>query len=160
MRLLPVPPEHLDVVFRILHREVESIAARSSGRLLVEDILDLARTGELVVWVVVRDGHNLLAIVLAEIRVYPRSKVCRLVGCAGRDRKAWLPLLSEIERWAASQGCTQMHAEARKGWVSELSDYRLTHVVLQKDLEYVERRIPDPGGEFGERTVDRPAAVS
>jgi hypothetical protein len=159
MRLLPVPPEHLDGVFRIMHREVGSIASRSNGRLSASDLLEMARAGDLIVWAVADPQINLVAIVLAEIRLYPRAKVCRLVGCAGRDRKSWLPLLSEIERWAASVGCTQMHAEARKGWAGELSDYRVTHILLEKDLVHVERRIEDAAGELGERAVERTAAV-
>lgn len=159
MRLLPVPPEHLETAFQILHREIESIATRSNGRMLVEDILAMAMQGEIVAWVVADERAVLVAIVLAEIRVYPRRKVCRLVGCAGRDRKSWLHLLSEIERWAASVGCTQMQAEARKGWAGELSDYRVTHLTLEKDLDHVERRIPDSSRELGERTMDRAAAL-
>ena len=159
MRLLPVPPEHLDTAFQILHREVESIAVRSNGRVTVEDLLAAAQNNELLVWVVADMNATLLAIVLAEIRVYPRAKVCRLVGCAGRDRRSWLPLLSEIERWAASEGCTQMQAEARKGWAGELTDYRLTHVILEKELDHVEQQRQDPASEHRERTVERAAAV-
>lgn len=160
MRLLPVPIEHLDTAFQILHREVESIAVRSNGRMLVADILDLARNGELVVWVVADERATLVAIVLAEIRVYPRRKICRLVGCAGRSRKSWLHLLSEIERWAASVGCTQMQAEARKGWAGELSDYRVTHLTLEKELDHVERRIENPASQHRERAMDGAAALS
>lgn len=149
----------METAFQILHREVESIAARSNGRMLAEDILALARSGELVVWVVADARANLVAIVLAEIRVYPRRKICRLVGCAGRDRKSWLHLLSEIERWAASAGCTQMQAEARKGWAGELSDYRVTHLTLEKELDHVERRIESAAGQHGERAMDGATAV-
>jgi hypothetical protein len=161
MRLFPVPPEYVDTVFTILAYEVDSIVARSNGRFERGDLAALLKTGEeLFSWVAVDDRNTLHAIVLAEVRTYPRVRVCRLVGCAGRDRKQWLPLLSEIERWAASIGCTQMHAEARKGWAGELPDYKLTHIILEKDLPHVERRIESPDSQSGECAVERSAAVS
>lgn len=160
MRLLPVPPEYVDTVFDLLSQEIESVVARSNGRIAREDLAQLLKGGtELFAWVVADERDVLLAIVLAEVRDYPRAKVCRLVGCAGRDRKRWLPLLVEIERWAASVGCTQMHAEARKGWAGELPDYRLTHVILEKELGHVERRIEGSAGQHGERAVEWAAAL-
>lgn len=135
MNLHPVPPEHVDATFTILSREVESIAARSSGRFTVEDLRDALKTMKMLAWVAVFDTR-LHAIVLAEIAEYPQRKVCRLVGCAGRDRKKWLPLLSEIETWAASIGCTMMQAHARKGWLGDLPTYRMTHCILEKELAH------------------------
>lgn len=159
MQLHPVPPEHVPTVFSILPREVESIAARSNGRFEVPDLMLALVRLEMFAWVVVDEQARLVAVVLAEVRDYPRAKVCRLVGCAGRDRKKWLPLLAVIEHWAASIGCTQMHAEARKGWAGELPDYRLTHVLLEKDLGNVQRRIEDLDGDEQSGPVDGPAAV-
>jgi len=47
MRLLPVPPEHVETTFRILRDEVASIAARSNGRFLVEDLAAAMLSGEM-----------------------------------------------------------------------------------------------------------------
>lgn len=160
MRLLPVPPEHVETTFRILRDEVASIVARSNGRFLTQDLAAAIIAGEMLAWVVVTDDHRLLAVVLAEIRVYPRTKVCRLVACAGRERKKWLHLLSEIEAWAASVGCTQMHAEARKGWAGELTEYKVTHLILEKDISHEQRRIEDADGHEQPGSVEWSTTIS
>ena len=44
------------------------------------------------------------------------------------------PLLSQIEQWAKSIDCDVMEGLARKGWAHELTDYKLTHVFIEKDV--------------------------
>jgi hypothetical protein len=159
VKLHPVPPEHAETVFTILAQEVASIADRSRRRVTVPDLLEAVHDEKLFAWVAVDDRGALVAIVFAEIRDYPRAKVCRLVGCAGRGRRQWLPLLAEIEQWAASVGCSQMHAEARRGWAGDLVDYRLTHVLLEKDIAHVVRTVGDADRPVEPAAVERAAAL-
>lgn len=60
--------------------------------------------------------------------------VCVLTACAGNNRERWLPLLSQIEKYAKDEGCHAMRIFGRKGWHRVLDGYHIEHVVLEKEL--------------------------
>ena len=139
-RLLPVPPEAVPQVWNLLQAEIASIAERSHGRLTVDSIRqavmepDMDGGYRMLAWVAVDENGALLAIAIGGIETFPAAKMFRLYGVSGRERRRWLPLLSEIENWARGQGCTHAILWARKGYARDLPDYRLEHVELVKEL--------------------------
>ena len=139
VKLLPVPPDAVPQVWQILEPEIKSIADRSHGRLTVESIREEVSVPiqggyRKFAWVAVDENGALMAIAIGGIEEFPGSKMLRIYGLSGRDRQKWLPLRTEIEAWAVSQGCTKAVFLARKGYARDLPDYRLEHVELVKDL--------------------------
>jgi len=63
-----------------------------------------------------------------------RARVCVLTACGGTDRKRWLPLLEKIEAYARDQGCSVLRILGRRGWQRVLRKYRITNVVLERQL--------------------------
>ena len=59
--------------------------------------------------------------------------VCTLVACSGHHMDRWLPLLAEIEKYARAEGC-KMRIYGRLGWQRVLKNYRVEHVILERQL--------------------------
>lgn len=132
--LVPVPPETLAAAWDHLRPHVERLAEITGGRLTPEDIRGHIEDGSFQLWAVLESGRNLVATVTTEVIKYPQRKTCRVVGCVGENRASWIHLLTEIEDWARSKNCASMEIFARKGWARVLPDYRLTSIVLERDL--------------------------
>lgn len=93
----------------------------------------LFESGEQQLWVIGEDG-DALAIVVTDIQQYPAFKACRMMQCAGNDKKRWLHHLDDIKAWARSVGCDRMQAIARPGWAKVLNDFKRTHVILEREI--------------------------
>lgn len=66
-----------------------------------------------------------------------RERVGEIVWLAGEDRKAWVHLFDELEKYLKErERCVALKAIARKGWKPHLetNGFRLTHMVFEKDL--------------------------
>ena len=57
-----------------------------------------------------------------------------IVLLAGEHSLEWLHLLDELVTWFKAQGCTRIDGVMRRGWAKRLSDWTLTHVVLERDV--------------------------
>jgi hypothetical protein len=53
---------------------------------------------------------------------------------SGRNRKEWIELLSILEERMVNADVQLMEVWARRGWLRELPEYKMTHVLLEKDL--------------------------
>jgi hypothetical protein len=62
------------------------------------------------------------------------GRVCVLTACGGRNMKRWLPLLRTIEAYARAEGCGHLRIFGRKGWQRVLEDYRVTNIILERNL--------------------------
>ena len=78
--------------------------------------------------------HEIVAAAVTELQQTERRKFCVVVACGGHDMSRWLDLLAPIEDWARSEGCDAMRIMGRRGWIRVLPAYRLTRVVLEKEL--------------------------
>ncbi len=99
--------------------------------------------------------HEIVAAAVTELQQTERCKFCIVVACGGssheehqgvdarlrglcRERPGgmarWLHLLTPIENWARAEGCDAMRIMGRRGWSRVLPAYRLTRVVLEKEL--------------------------
>jgi hypothetical protein len=99
--------------------------------------------------------HEIVAAAVTKLQQAGRRKLCIIVACGGssheehqgvdarlgglcRERPGgmarWLHLLAPIEDWAKSEGCDAMRIMGRRGWGRVLPTYRLTRVVLEKEL--------------------------
>lgn len=133
-RLVYIPREVFPDAWPVIAPMVESVIARSGGRVSVETLVHEVAEGKQHVWTV-WDGDEVRALVGAEIGFAPTGlKLCTINFASGRDSHEWIHLLSEVEAWAASIGCQKVEMWARKGWARKLPDYRMTHVLLERDL--------------------------
>lgn len=128
-----VPVELVPRVLEPLAKYLVSIADRSGGRFTIESLVgDLVR-GECQLWIIGDDQP--CGIVVTELYFASSgAKVAAILGATGEGYKGWLHLISDLEAWAVAEGCVKLEAWARKGWARKLTDYKMTHVMLEKDL--------------------------
>lgn len=111
------------------------MAARSGGEMTLESIAaELARK-RWQLWLVGSPNGVVAGCVITHVGETDGGvRICEIMACLGEDATQWMHLLAEIEGWAKANGCVRVKTWARKGWAQRLRDYRLTHVLLEKDL--------------------------
>lgn len=133
-QLVYLPRQAFGKTWPVIEPLVGSVIERSGGRVSIETLMNAVSDGSQHVWAV-WDGHEIRALVGAEVGTVPTGlKICTINFATGRDSHEWLHLLDEIEEWARSIGCGKIEMWARKGWQRKLPDYRMTHVLLERDL--------------------------
>lgn len=120
-------------VWPLVRDLVRRVCERSEGRYAEEPIARHLLAGDWQLWVV-WDG-SVRAIVITELYTDVSGiKCCMIRVCTGHGARDWSHLLEDIEEWARREGCAKLDMLARKGWAKHLPDYRMTHVMLEKDL--------------------------
>lgn len=112
---------------------IERVAKNSNRRFSVDGVASEIESGNWQLWAVVTDH---IAAVIGTTIQYEVSglRVMSVIFATGTEARLWRHLVSGFEAWARSQGCQRVDMWARKGWARHLKDYRLTHVLLEKDL--------------------------
>lgn len=87
--------------------------------------------GQMTLWVAVKDEPVACAITYISQKLY---RVCELFVIAGSDAKGWLPLESEISKYARDMNCDLIEGYGRKGWQRLVKDYRPVYVTYRKEL--------------------------
>ncbi len=132
-QLIAIPPDKLAVVLPMIADLLAGVIDRSNGRYSAEGVLDHLTSQRWTLWVVF-DGEP-RAIVATELYLDVSGiKCCMIRFCTGRDAAEWTHLLARIEAWARAEGCSKLDMIARKGWARHLPDYKMTHILLEKDL--------------------------
>lgn len=133
LRLVAVDPKRLGEVLPHIDGMLRSVVERHNGELSMAGILKKIASVEWILWLVVGDGVK--AVLTTELYFdVGGAKRCRIPFCTGENAKTWVHLLTQLEAWARDEGCVKFDMIARKGWARHLPDYRMTHVVLEKDL--------------------------
>ncbi len=144
-----VPPAKVAAAIRrwpAIAAELERGAGRSQGMMTMASIADGLRHDRLQLWIVLGDDDALIGTGLTQLGFEPSGiKVCTIYLTVGAGMKDETGHLSEIEAWAAHQGCQRVQLWGRKGWARELKSYRMTHVILMKDLTH--GRLGQPAGD-------------
>lgn len=137
MKLVGVPKDAVCQVWPLAAPMLVPAIARSSGRFSLKTIYEECLSGDQQLWLVWDPDSRLpKATVVTQIIPYPTGlKVLDVVAVAGEDRKKWTALLSQLEAWASSKGCKLVQLVARRGWAKELSEYDMTHILLEKVLD-------------------------
>lgn len=131
--LQKVPLEHAQAVIPHVLDRLTAIVNRSGDRYSVASLAQLIVSGEFQLWVIGDDAVK--AVLLTELFFAPSGKkVASIRAATGDGAEGWLHLLPELEAWAKSEGCHCIEAVARKGWARRLTDYKMTHVILEKEL--------------------------
>ena len=76
------------------------------------------------------------AIVATSIGEEPSGlKTLTIIFANGMRARNWAHLVSVLEAWAKrAHGVDRVDILARKGWVKHLPHYRMTHVMLERDI--------------------------
>lgn len=106
---------------------------RMDGRYWPEDIADAVRRRDMQLWVVLR-GDELRGIILTQVVVWPRVKVCCLFGVAGYGVREWLHVREQLRQWGREQGCAVMEVSGRHGWQRLLPDYELSGSIYTRSV--------------------------
>ena len=89
--------------------------------------------GTMLLWIAA-DAGAISAAAVTEIHALNGERLCTIVACGGRGLARWLPLRSQLETFARAEGCRAIRILGRCGWVRALPDYKLTRILLEKEL--------------------------
>lgn len=132
--LLRVPPEHMSVIAPKVLPMIEAVADRSDGRWTTRALLLAIYEGRWDLWVV-WDGEQIRMIVGTE--VYEELSGKRFLGirfATGSGAKQFAHMIDKLEAYASDRGCAAVDGWMRKGWARHLPEYRLSHILLEKDI--------------------------
>ena len=121
---------------RAIWPAVKHLIRRAVLRTNLSHTADIEREtleGDGLLWLAL-DGGHIKAAATTVLAATDTDTSCILTACGGDDMPAWLPLLGRIEAYARAEGCARLRIYGRKGWARVLSDYRNTHVILEKEL--------------------------
>lgn len=114
---------------------IERVAARTRGARTADGIIGRIRRGEWQLWLVAGSQGVVATIGTALFIRDDGRKSCDITFIAGNGLRIWgHGVLSEIEAWAAREGCTVMNATARPGMRVVLGGYRAGAVEFTKEL--------------------------
>lgn len=108
-------------------------AVRRTDLSHTEDIERDLLEGDGLLWLIC-DGKVIEAAGATLLVRTDRHLVCLITALGGENMDKWLPLLSQIEDWAAAEGADLVRIMGRPGWARVLKGYGVTNVVLEKSL--------------------------
>lgn len=112
--LTGVPADKTNTIWE----EVAPILKRAvdrTDRYTMDDIYRYIVSQDMQLWLII-DHERLVAVFVTEIVCYPQMKVLACPFVAGHDAKDWIHLISEVEEFAKSKGCSEVEPPGRKGW--------------------------------------------
>ena len=127
-----IDPAHVARVWPLVSHLIR--AAMRKGR--ISEFADVERAvldGLQLLWVAA-DTSAIWAATVTQLSYANGEKFCTIVACGGRERARWLPLKAELETFAKAEGCAAIRIHGRRGWAREFPDYRLTRILLEKEL--------------------------
>lgn len=133
-RLVAVHPNEIRDVWGVLEEWMFKVSDGMGGRENMATLIARITSGEVVLWAIVKD-QQVRGVVGTEFVESPtglRSLVIRY--CVGKKLVDWIHLVDVLEDYAVNNGCQKIETWARKGWAKHLPDYRMTHVLLEKEL--------------------------
>jgi hypothetical protein len=127
-----IDPAHVERVWPLVSHLIR--AAMRKGRISeFADVERAVRDGLQLLWVAA-DRQAIWAAAVTQLSSANGEKFCTIVACGGRARARWLPLKAELETFAKAEGCAAIRIHGRRGWAREFPDYRLTRILLEKEL--------------------------
>lgn len=138
MNISPVPIAGLPVVLDQVVPLIKRATDRSGGRWTASDAIDEILDEKQVLWIAYEGSPpdlRIWGVVTTRVAEYPRLKFLDIVICAGEDMKRWIsPMLSELDKWRAEQGCAGMECVGRPGWERRLEPFgwKPRYIIMEK----------------------------
>lgn len=108
---------------------------RSGGHWSAAFLESEVRAGDQQLWLVLREGREIIAALVTDIRPYPNGfRTCMITAAVGRDPRDWIGLQNELGDWARRSGCEKMETIGRWGWKPLLKEWRAAAVYYERDL--------------------------
>lgn len=133
-QLVAIEPEELREVWDLIESLVMKVIEGCNGRHTMQSLIEEVLSKDLALWGVVGNA-GIKALVGTQVQVASsglRSLTIRFT--VGKHVADWIGLLDDLEDYARSVGCTRVETYARKGWAKYMPDYKLSHVLLERDL--------------------------
>ena len=135
--LFPVPVGLLQETAPLWLPYLRQIAERSRTDInAMCDMLFNREAGAFLIW----DDETKKVKAFIGVRYVERvnnERVGEIIWLAGEDRKAWVHLFADLEKYLREQEqCVSIKAIARPGWKPHLetNGFRLTHMIYEKEL--------------------------
>ena len=142
MKLVPIPTDLLDKVWKIVQSDITAAFEFSGSHTDAEFVLKMLKENRFQLWVVWdKDAKGLdkqyNGVVVTEIVQRKLKKSCHIFIMTGKGRNKWQHLISVIEDFAQQNNCDGMEIISRPGWQKILQNfnYKRTHIVLEKKLK-------------------------
>lgn len=138
MELYSTAGVDLAVLWPHIGHYVDEFCDRSRGEITPETLRHSVEMGESQLWVILdpekkRKPDQFRAVLATQLaHTMSGMKVCTIIMCAGRARKEWVHLIYRLADWARSEGCERFKISARRGWVRDLTMFK----VVGNDMEW------------------------
>lgn len=132
MDLLQVTPDYLQKIWPKIYGILKTAVDQNDG-FIMADVYQAISNGTMQLWIAA-DRSEIKGVGVTQIYNFPQKRNCLLLFTAGMEFDHWRHLLSDIERWAISQGCKDLEFYGRRGWLKKDLDYTPTTVLFRKIL--------------------------
>lgn len=139
MHLVQIPPEAITKLWPLAAPLLEKSIELSNGYTTLDREREALEAKNKQLWFVINpEGAVKNEAVAAGITSLQQnadgSKTANIEYFGGKDMQSWFSLKSVFENWARDEGCRDIRMWARKGWARHLSDFKLTHYIMRKEL--------------------------
>lgn len=119
---------------------IKKLCERFPDDLTLEGLMEDIMQGKYQLWLIIDDDQSFKAFVTTEIFVSKVTGKRRLHLCdlGGEGGACLADLVTELEKFALSQGITEIHALGRIGWQKQLAKHGYKPLVFRygKDLTH------------------------
>lgn len=129
--LLCVDPKNVHQIWAQARPFIKAAIERT-GLSEFEDIERDVISGDQLLWLALSD--HIEAAATTQLIKTSGKPVLVVTACSGADRARWLPLFAKIEKYGKDEGCKCVRIYGRKGWERVLNNYRVEHVILERQL--------------------------
>jgi len=138
VRISPIRPEFIDVVWPAVVQMLGPAVERSNGRFTIDDVREEILKGGLVLWVVL-SSKTPIAFYTTRIGDYPSRRAMVIDWLGGSDMDAWLDMAVEtMEDHARTNRCDHLEFCGRLGWKKVLArrGWNSEYVAYRKELSH------------------------
>lgn len=132
MNLIAVPPDKAAEAWPLAEKYISAIADKT-GFVETEDVRRQVLTVDALLWLAA-DGVKVVGSGATRLIEHRGKRICEIFAWGADDQKKCAPLLKVIEGYAKQEGCASVRFLGRKGWARQLPDYRITAIILEKEL--------------------------
>jgi hypothetical protein len=136
VRISPIRPEFMDVVWPEVVRMLEPSVETSKGKFSIEDIRNEIACGDLVLWIIVK-GSTPVAFYTTRLIEYPGRRAMAMDWLGGSGVLSWRDAaLDAMETHARANGCQHLEGYGRLAWgrILERRGWKPEYVAYRMEL--------------------------
>lgn len=115
----PVPPDHVDDMWRRIVPHVQRAEKTSNGRMTADDLRVSAKQGVHLLWVIFdTEASEIIAAFSTRVVQYPQMRALLIEWMGGNRMSQWISLAHDhIKEHAKINNCTRLEATGRNAWI-------------------------------------------